>query len=124
MSDKPAVLRKLEAIYASLPSIECKKLCGHTNCGAVPFEKIERRNLRDSGFEKRRRPYIQIGEITCTYLSKEGICEIYAARPLICRLFGLVDIRFMRCPHGCVPDHWLTDQEAREIMKLVHELGL
>jgi Fe-S-cluster containining protein len=124
MSDKPAILRKLEAIYASLPTIECKKLCGFTNCGGVPFEKIERRNLADSGFERRRDPYVRIGELTCTYLSKEGTCEIYAARPLICRLFGLVDVKILRCPHGCVPSRWLTDLEAKQIMKAVFDLGM
>jgi Fe-S-cluster containining protein len=122
MSDKPAVLRNLQKIYDSLPEIDCKKLCGKTNCGPAPCVKIEQRNIRESDLEVKRLPYYQIGEKDCLYLSPQGTCEIYEARPLICRLFGVVDTKIMRCPHGCIPDRWLTEQEARAIMETVFRM--
>ena len=49
-------------------------------------------------------------------------CEIHEARPLICRLFGIVDIDLMRCPWGCVPERWLSDAESRALLEEVRAL--
>jgi Fe-S-cluster containining protein len=48
-----------------------------------------------------------------------GTCSIYSLRPMVCRLWGLVDHPFMRCLHGCVPERWVTSQEAREYFQAV-----
>jgi Fe-S-cluster containining protein len=46
---------------------------------------------------------------SCTML-KGGRCLGYEARPLVCRLFGVVPK--MKCPWGCEPERWLTDEEG------------
>jgi len=47
----------------------------------------------------------------CPALDVEsGKCKGYEGRPRICRLFGMVEK--MKCPHGCEPSRWITDEEA------------
>lgn len=43
----------------------------------------------------------------------DGRCSVYVVRPLLCRLWGMVDK--MRCPHGCVPSRWPADDEIKAI---------
>jgi hypothetical protein len=50
-----------------------------------------------------------------------GKCKVYSIRPTICRLWGLV--RKMACPWGCVPERWLSDDEARRIILDVKKAG-
>ena len=74
------------------------------------MERVGARQLR---FDSRLR---------CTFLdSKSGQCEVYEARPMICRLFGMI-LGVMECSHGCVPERWRTKQEGYELMRRVHEL--
>lgn len=101
----------LERIYAKIPDVHCKGLCWHT-CGpiaALPIE-IARMEMR-SGAAFYTRP-----DNTCPYLV-ERRCSVYNLRPFLCRLYGAVDDPRMRCRHGCMPDRFLTQEEARELMK-------
>lgn len=122
MTDKPAVLRKLDAIYDQIPSINCKQLCGKTNCGPVRCTKIENRNIEDATGRGLQFPFVQINDLTCPHLENGKDCSIYPVRPLICRLFGVVDVKEMRCPHGCVPEKWMTHDEANAMMRAVYDL--
>lgn len=118
------MIRKLEAIYASVPSVECKGLCGKTNCGPVRGSRVENRYVEEETGGKLKFPIIikDFAVPDCPHLTEEKRCSIYAARPLICRLFGVVDVDVMRCPHGCKPEKYLTDAEARQMMNEVHSL--
>ncbi|HEV2379781.1 MAG TPA: hypothetical protein VG206_08280 [Terriglobia bacterium] len=58
-------------------------------------------------------------DLVCPYLVA-GQFFIYGVRPLICRLWGLV--KAMRCPHGCEPEQWLSDEEARAMLARVIQL--
>lgn len=58
--------------------------------------------------------------LTCPLLGEDGRCTVYAARPLICRLYGSVSD--LRCPHGCVPDRLLTPQQARRLIGRIAEI--
>ena len=49
-------------------------------------------------------------ELNCVHLGPKG-CEVYAERPLICRLFGTT--ASMPCPNGCRPDV-MIDPEVEE----------
>lgn len=40
------------------------------------------------------------GHYSCPALV-DGRCSVYDDRPMICRLYGTVEV--MRCPYGCVP---------------------
>jgi Fe-S-cluster containining protein len=96
---------KLDAIYARLPTIDCRGLCA-ISCGPILLTKPEADRMKAAHPE--RRP-LRTVPIACTYLTKHKRCSVYAVRPLICRVWGLV--KRMSCMHGCVPDRWLTDHE-------------
>ena len=59
--------------------------------------------------------------LTCPYLNKWGLCDAYAVRPAICRLWGVV--KKMACPWGCQPERWLTDAETYAILQRLDSLG-
>ena len=98
----------IEQIYTRIPAIDCQKKC-HTSCGPIMMsEAEEQRIVQQVGH---RTDFLKL---TCPMLSMFGRCNVYEVRPAICRLYGVV--KAMRCPHGCEPDRWLTDQEASEII--------
>lgn len=96
----------IKRIYRSLPQVNCKGKCAEA-CGPILFSKAEEDRWR----RRRIDPPSFDTEATCTKLA-HGRCTIYENRPYICRLFGV--IQAMRCPHGCVPTRWVTEEEARE----------
>jgi Fe-S-cluster containining protein len=53
-----------------------------------------------------------LAELNCPYLGKNG-CEVYAERPLICRLFGTTPK--LACPHGKRPDVMIDPDVERQI---------
>lgn len=132
----PKLLReRLNRIYARVPSFECKEGC-HECCGPWSCEVSEyvniRSYLRESGI-----PEKQATELICPYVDSHGRCEIYPARPLLCRLFGatkskanyavrlLMDIEeLMVCPHGCGPDRILTEGEAGALFEEIHDIDI
>lgn len=111
---------KLDKIYKKLPKLTCKGLCVQS-CSLIKVGELERDRITKL---KGTDPFLKNDEFleaiqnpskwACKLLEC-GKCSIYAIRPLICRLFGLV--KKMACPFGCVPDRWLSDQEAREYLK-------
>lgn len=110
-----AAYAKLDAIYARLPRMQCRGLCGDEVCGPVPMALLEAERLRRTAHEApRTTPRM------CVYL-RDGRCRVYAVRPLICRVFGLV--KRMSCPHGCVPDRWLSDYEFLELAQAIERIG-
>ncbi len=112
---------KLDKIYRKLPKLNCKGKCTDS-CSLIKVAELERKRIKDFlGHD----PFIQSDKFLETVMSlkpeewkcsllKEGKCSIYNMRPLICRLFGLVEK--MACPFGCVPERWLSDEEAREYL--------
>lgn len=92
----------MAALYAQLPTIECRGHCWDS-CGPIPLTSTERVNIR-------RTAQVDIPPHTtmpskrgmCPALSMMNTCKVYAVRPLICRLWGLVDN--LPCNFGCMPD--------------------
>lgn len=126
--DREAVL----AIYAEMPQVRCRGLC-HRTCGSIPvvaaelpvFKKALKGPLKNtlpipnSGGEDLNGNTIPGGllicgdkDLTCPALTEDMRCSIHASRPLICRLYGMVDNDKMKCPHGCVPERWVTNDEV------------
>lgn len=114
--------------YAKLPSIVCKGLC-HDTCGLIPLSKRERDAIAEHTGRRVKTVPGMMAEIhpklvmmkpgneetmTCAYLKKER-CTIYEVRPLICRMYGVVN--GMQCPHGCVPSGLLKDYEAHLLIE-------
>ena len=104
---------KLEKIYRKLPKLKCKGLCT-ASCSLIKLSPLERKIITQKVGDD---PFIR-DEQFLDYISKhspeEGKCSVYSIRPLICRLWGLV--KKMACPFGCVPERWLTDDEAAKYL--------
>lgn len=111
----------LELIYAEVPKIACKGKCQHS-CGPIMASAREAEYFESKSGKKFPDP-IKIMETTlatgaameCPYLNPLGQCDVYRSRPLICRLWGVVPA--MRCPHGCVPERMLTEEESRGLLR-------
>lgn len=135
---KEVDLTSLETIYATLPKIKCKGAC-YDYCGIITPTKIEKEYVEkmtgkpaDFGDLEKQiihtiddHPDDQDGCCTCPYL-KDKRCSIYEARPLICRIWGLVMVTKpqMKCPFGCKVERWLSGKEANIILKRVIELSM
>ena len=101
--------QKLDALSAGLPFLACRGLC-QASCGAIRVHEAEQARL------PRRMSYGP--DLRCTFLDRDtGRCEVYTARPTLCRLFGVV--RSMTCPHGCMPERMMTDEEGRAVLQQV-----
>lgn len=105
----------LDQIYARAPAVACKGLCTEA-CGPISASELEVRRLE----HVTTRPLRVDGRLTCSMLTA-GRCVGYAARPLICRLYGAV--KRLRCEFGCVPGRWLSDADAYALLAAVEDLG-
>lgn len=111
---------KLDKIYRSLPKLNCKRLC-QASCSTIPVGDYEKKRIAAwLGYQPFDEPEVILEKLQrhefkleCSLL-KEGLCSVHRMRPLICRLFGLV--KGMSCPFGCVPERWLSDEEARKLL--------
>lgn len=111
-----AALRRL---YDELPTIECQGKC-QDSCGPIgmsdeEYERICRhlgRPISDAGkADQGVRIWPPPPDLTCPLLGVDGRCTIYRLRPLICRLWGVVES--MPCPYGCRPQpRYLTNREG------------
>jgi Fe-S-cluster containining protein len=105
--DKLSIYQALDEIYRAVPDVNCKGLCADY-CGPIMCSEAEWERVRE-----------HLGKIpsmtsfSCPVL-RDSRCSAYAVRPLICRLFGAVEM--MPCPHGCRPKKWLSEEKARELL--------
>ena len=111
----------MQALYAELPHVECKRLCRQC-CGPV----VQSGSLTRLEFERiadyKPSPPDPQDFMACSMLDGEhGTCRVYELRPMICRLWGVVPS--MRCPYGCEPERWLTEDESRAYMRRAEEIG-
>ncbi len=108
---------EVEALYGRIPKIECRQKC-QEYCGAIvqlgAYTEAERpeieRAIKNAEFV---RP-AGASPLECSALDSHGRCTIYAARPAICRFFGVVE--GMTCPHGCEPERIMSHAEMNEIL--------
>jgi hypothetical protein len=100
----------LAKLYAQVPAIDCQGRCW-TSCGAVDMSARERHRIAKAGHPIT--PFIEAMEseenFWCDAL-KDGRCVIYQLRPMLCRLWGVVET--MPCVYGCVPERMLTKEEG------------
>jgi Fe-S-cluster containining protein len=112
--------KTLQDIYNSMPTIECQGLCQEC-CGPIAVLPAELQKITES---KQSVPTIKVvsewGNLTCSALNDKGRCSIYENRPMICRLYGLVQA--MACPYGCKPSRWVSDREAAILIERVRKL--
>lgn len=114
--------QRMEALYARIPHIDCKKLC-RACCGPI----MQAGTMTQLEFDRLsaypEQPADPKDFMACSLLTHDGLCSVYDARPMICRLWGVVDDPMMRCPHGCEPVRWLTNEESRALLREATEIG-
>lgn len=121
--------KSLEEIYAAVPKIECRKRC-FAACSFIPLHVAELKRITDNSkvsietMEYMDDPDVKmiktVGDDRCPLLIFNE-CSVYELRPLICRMYGVVES--MRCQHGCVPERVLSNEEAGELIEAVHQLN-
>lgn len=99
----------MDALYAELPTMKCRGLC-FDHCGPIVLSAEEWQRIKE------RKGNVQAGpDHVCPMLNPAGRCTVYEIRPMICRLWGVVDS--MRCPHGCKPEAgYLTVEEGFDFL--------
>lgn len=113
----------LTELYKSLPAIRCQGLC-HDSCGPIVITRVEQARIRR--WHGKLLPLIptvqQVSTGADCSLLVNRRCTVYADRPLICRLWGLVE--GMPCPHGCRPEGGLmTDEQGHALLRQVQSMG-
>lgn len=112
-----AVVAQIEALYAQLPTVACRGLCARA-CRSIPLVHAEAQRLQEATHCK---PKTVEQETRCVYLTKDDRCGAYAARPLICRAYGVT--ASLSCPHGCAPTAWLDMVAFLRIARETERLG-
>lgn len=117
----------LAEIYSKIPKIHCKGKC-QDSCGPIAMSEIEAEVIRkismggmqiDKTLGMNMVVNFDPETLKCPSLS-HGKCAIYEHRPLICRLWGVT--KRMRCPFGCTPKRWLSEEESRGLLLEVDKL--
>jgi uncharacterized protein len=108
--------QKLDELYKQIPvTIKCQGLC-QESCGPIAMTEVEFERISETSGTT---PCINESGI-CSLL-KDGKCSVYSIRPVICRLFGLIES--MKCPFGCVPTpRYLTKEEGFKILSKADEI--
>ena len=122
-SRSPEVEAALEAIYAELPAIDCRRLC-HAACGPIVMSRVEGERMASMAGGAAGGSGVReaAADLVCPYLEREsGLCGVYALRPLICRLWGATES--LRCEWGCEPSAVLSDLEVERLAKRVLALS-
>ena len=120
--ERAAAISRLEALYAALPALACKGLCGASCSAHVDASALERERVAAAGVDLGA----PTGDGACPALSRalvaSGRCTVHAVRPMVCRLWGAA--ASMRCPHGCLPDGGVMgDREALGALLASLEVG-
>ena len=117
MARNPRRIREaLQALYAELPAMECRGLC-QQSCGPIQMSAEERRIIESQHGPVEARP----PTATCSML-RMGRCLAYVDRPMICRLWGVIDA--MPCPWGCVPEGGrLNDADGLAFLAAAEQIG-
>lgn len=123
----------LQALYESLPKVNCKRLCYDT-CGVITAWPAEFDLMQEKlGFRPKflsSEEAVQLYQVpgdplipsncrSCPYLNG-ATCTIHDARPMICRLYGIVPE--MKCSWGCRAERFLTEEEAAQIFEFMRKL--
>ncbi len=108
VGDRAEALAELERLYAELPDLACKGLCGHSCTQHVDASTTERdRLLAEDGLDlDAPTPDGACPALTRTLAGTgtgtgTGSCTVHPHRPMTCRLWGTA--ASMPCPHGCTP---------------------
>jgi len=102
-------------LYSLVPRINCMGKC-QASCGPIngsPAEKAYFEKQTGKSFPEWQK-VIATRHMECPHLDPLGRCEVYANRPIVCRLWGVVPE--MPCPWGCTPERMLSSKEGQRLL--------
>lgn len=107
---------QLDALYEELPTVACKGKC-QESCGPIYMSRVEWERI------KVRLGWVPKGKsLTCPMLHRaSGQCRVYDIRPMLCRLWGIVDT--MPCKWGCQPSRTLNNSEGHGMLSRAADIG-
>lgn len=104
----------LRFLRQRIPAFECKPGC-HDCCGPVTASSEEMARLpRKTAAEQA----LALAELSCPHLGAKG-CQVYAERPLICRLFGTTPR--LACPNGNRPETMVDADIEQQVYRYFAE---
>lgn len=107
--------KELRDLFAQIPNVNCQGKCANS-CGPIGCSALEKTLIEERAGKK-----LTTDDDNMCLMLKRGKCSVYAIRPIICRLWGVVPS--MPCPHGCKPEQPMSDQEGYRIMAQAMELS-
>lgn len=115
---------QVAALYARIPKINCRQKC-QIYCGAIvqlgAYAEAERPEVERALHSAAVVRAAGASTLACDALDLDGRCAIYAARPAICRFWGVTE--GMECPHGCEPARILSQAEMAEILSSLEAIA-
>jgi hypothetical protein len=100
----------LRFLRRRIPEFECEPGC-HDCCGPVTASGEEMARLPVKSDAEHA---TALAELSCPHLGKTG-CQVYAERPLICRLFGTTPR--LACPKGKRPAEMIDPHTEQQITR-------
>ena len=104
----PKKSQKIRFFRNHIPAFACVAGC-HDCCGPVTASSEEAARLPEKSEQEHE---AALETLSCPYLGANG-CQVYAERPLICRLFGTTPR--LPCPQEKRPAEWIDAELEREI---------
>jgi hypothetical protein len=102
-------MQTLQNLYDSIPKFTCTPGC-NLCCGPTPCNTIEQQVLNIQQPITPTNPFNN----TCLFSTPQG-CSQYKNRPLMCRLYGTVEM--LSCPAGNRPKLMLTRKQEKKLMQ-------
>lgn len=106
--------QKIRFFRRQIPVFECEPGC-HDCCGPITASSEEMARLPSLGEEHRAAALVAWN---CPHLGENG-CQVYAERPLICRLFGTTPK--LACPRGKGPQEAIEPRIEQQIYRYFAE---
>ena len=106
--------QKIKFFRERIPAFACKPGC-HDCCGPVTASSEEMARLPVKSDAEHA---AALADFSCPYLGDNG-CQVYAERPLICRLFGTTPR--LACPNGNRPAQMIAPRIEQQIHQFLAE---
>lgn len=106
--------QKIKFFRERIPAFACKPGC-HDCCGPVTASSEEMARLPVKSDAEHA---AALADFSCPHLGDHG-CQVYAERPLICRLFGTTPR--LACPNGNRPAQMIAPQIEQQIHQFLKE---
>lgn len=106
--------QKIRFFRGQIPSFACRPGC-HDCCGPVLTSSEEAARLPQKSEAEHQ---AALDDLQCVHLGPQG-CQVYAERPLICRLFGTT--AQLPCPNGLGPETPTAPRIERQIQRFFNE---